>query len=811
MSAPSDRALASGVALPDAPAVLGLLAGYLATDLGRSELDRLRFHRDPAELAALHARLAEAQLWRLRRGAFAFARLEADPAPLLARAAAGLEAAELLRLRAYLEAASALRDHLLAADDEASEAAAAEPAAWPALAGLAASIPACLSLRQSLQRALLPSGELADDASPELARLRRQRLRQRQAIESVLERQMRTLAADGVLQDELVTVRNERFVLPVRAEQRRRAAGIVHGASSSGQTLFVEPLETVELNNENIRLRDAELAEVQRILAALSAAVSEAAPGIAAGARACAVLELEAAKAAFAHDFAALPAEFTSGTGAVLELCDARHPVLVATLRAQSPPRPVVPLSLRLDEARLLVVSGPNTGGKTVVLKTVGIAVWMAHCGLPVCAAAARLPVCHAIWADIGDVQSLEQSLSTFSSHLLHIRQVLEAADASSLVLLDELGTATNAAEGAALAVEIAAALLARRAWTLISTHHDALKAWAAGHPDTVLNGSVAVDAETLAPTYQFRLGVPGASAGLAMAERLGLPRELVAAARARLGAAERDAALYLESLQRQLAAAEDRLAELSARETEVARREREIAAHDRAHLQRRLDQLRAELDRRLASFTARQEAAWHDALAAVQADATAAQKKKLALAAARLKRETAEVFQTEVASALRGESGESPAAAPSRPPQPGDRVRLRAGSQPARVLRALENGRFEIEAGRLRMQVTAADIAAVLESAPAPGGAIHLPAAPLVRELNLIGLRADEAADQLDRFLDQAILAGADQVRIVHGAGFGVLRRTVADLLRAHPQVAGFEHPPQNQGGQGVTLANLK
>lgn len=795
MSAPSDAAIAPGVAIPDAPAVLDLVAGFLATPLGHAELSRLRFHRDPDELNALHLRLQQAIAWRASRGGFGFGSLDLDPLPLLDRAATGLEGMELVHLRAALEAAASLRENLCADGGE---------ELWPALAALAASIPPSLELRQRLQRALLPTGELSDDASPALARLRRQRVRQRQAIEQALARHMRTLSADGALQDELITVRNERFVLPVRAEQRRRAPGVLHGASSSGQTVFVEPLETVELNNENIRLRDDEQAEIARILAELSAAVAAEAAHLVLGFAAWGVLELEAAKAAFAREYSARPVAFSPDA---LELIQARHPVLVASLRG-NPAHAVVPLSLALGASgpRLLVVSGPNTGGKTVVLKTVGIAIWMAQCGLPVCAATARLPVCHAVWADIGDVQSLQQNLSTFSSHLVQIRDLLAAADANSLVLLDELGTATNAAEGAALAVEVAEALVQRRAWTLISTHHDALKAWASSHPDTVLNGSVALDPDTLAPTYQFRPGVPGISAGLAMAERLGLPAALVAAARARLSAGERESGEYLARLQQNLAEAEERLAALQQREAGLERREREIASHDRAHLERQAAHLRGELERRLAGFLSSQEEAWKRELQEWQTGATAAQKKKLAVAVARRKRESAEAFERDVASGL----GARPASAPLPNPQPGDRVQLRGSRQVARVLRRLPDDGLEIEAGSLRLQVARADIAAVLPAA-ASAASVSTPEVPLVREVNLIGMRMEEATDHLDRFLDQAILAGADQIRIVHGAGFGVLRRAVADFLRAHPQVASFSHPPQNQGGQGVTVASLK
>ncbi|MGH9481324.1 MAG: endonuclease MutS2 [Terriglobales bacterium] len=800
MTAASDPALAAGAAVPDCAAVLELVGAYLATELGRAELSRLRFHRDAGELSRLQRRLAEAQLWLERRGGFSFASLF-DPGELLRRArltGAALEAMELLAVRDFLDACAALRENLLAADERDAA------ASWPELGALAAVLPAPAELRRRLHATLLPTGELDDQASPELARLRRRRAQQRQEIEAAMAQQLRRLGGEGVLQEELVTIRNQRFVLPVRAEQRRRAPGVVHGASSSGQTLFLEPLETIELNNEHIRLLEEEAEEVRRILAELTALVAAEAESIRVGAEACGELELEQAKARFGAAYDAHPAQF----GEALDLADARHPLLVATLR-QQPGLAVVPLSLRLFQHRLLIVSGPNTGGKTVVLKTVGMAAWMAQCGLPVCAQRASLPIFAAIWADVGDVQSIERSLSTFSSHLLHIREILAVAGPDSLIVLDELGTATNAAEGAALAVEIAAWLLRCRAWTLITTHHDALKAWAAERPDTVINGSVAVDPVTLAPSYRFRMGVPGVSAGLDMAERLGLPPELVAGARSRLAQSEREAGEYLQRLQHALAQAEDQQAALNRREADVAGRERAIAAHDRTYVQKQIAALRAELDRRLASFSAAAEKKWQAAWQELEGEITAAQKRKLTLAATRLQREIAADFAAQVGAGLGAEA--APAAGPPPRPQPGQRVKLRSLTQVARVLRRLESDdAYEVEAGALRLRVPAGDIAAIVPDAAAPGHGVRA-AAPVARELNLIGMRAEEAVERLDKFLDQAILAEAVQVRIVHGSGFGVLRKAVAEALRAHPQIASFSHPPQNQGGQGVTVAEFK
>ena len=799
----TDAALAEGVAAPDSPAVLALVAAFLASPLGRAELGRLRFHRDPAELERLQRRWSEARTWLERRGGFGFGGLT-DPEELAQRArasAAGLEGVELARIAGFLEAAAKLRERLLAPD----EAAAGGRELWPELAELADDLPELAGLRRALRAALRPDGELDDNASPELARLRRQRARQRQALEELMAEQMRKLSGEGVLQEDLITMRNQRYVLPVRAELRRRAAGLVQGASSSGQTVFVEPMEAVELNNEQVRLQDAEAAEARRILQELSQQVAAAGGELAMAAKLCGAIELEAAKARFAQAYGGVRAEFTSEP-ATLALREACHPLLLAA-RREHPERTVVPLTLELERQRILVVSGPNTGGKTVVLKTVAVAAWMGQCGLPVCAQAARLPVFTAIHADIGDVQSIQRSLSTFSSHLLRIREVLAAADDASLILLDELGTATNAAEGAALATEVAAWLLERRAWTLISTHHDALKAWAAGHADGVRNGSVALDAETLAPTYQFRMGVPGISAGLEMAQRLGLPTAIVAGARQRLGAGEREAAQYLQKLQEQLAAADAKLADAERREHAVAARERAAAAHDRAYLEKQMTALRHDMERRVAALAGAAEKQWRRELEALGADFTAAQKKKAVLAEARMKREREEMVREALPEL-------QPPAEPGavRAPAAGEWVRLRDSRTPAQVVRRVAGDLYEVAAGALRLQVAAGEIAEILpgrDSKPRPA-ALDASVAAIV-ELNLIGLRADEARERLERFLDRAILQEAAQVRIVHGAGFGVLRKTVSEELRQHPAVAKFYHPPQNQGGQGVTIAELK
>jgi len=395
-----------------------------------------------------------------------------------------------------------------------------------------------------------PDGTLDDKASPELARIRREIERQRRSIQESLRGYLRRLAEGGTVQEELVTIRGERFVIPVKVEQKRRVQGVVHGASSSGQTVFVEPLETIELNNELVRLLEEELAEIHRILLEMTQRIGAQSEEILAAVDVLGELELQFAKARFAEDYncagVELSGEQLSGeqhepcgdsrprlsgaSGTRLLLHNARHPLLEHNLKPKG--IAVVPVTVELEGTRRqLIITGPNTGGKTVTLKTVGLLALMAQSGLPVPADRAELPVFDAVLADIGDYQSIEQNLSTFSAHVTNIDFISRTATAQSLVLLDELGSATDPEEGAALAVAIASHFAGIGCLTVISTHHTSLKVYAANTPG-VVNASVGFDEATLQPTYELKVGVPGASAGINIARRLGLNPAIIDSAR---------------------------------------------------------------------------------------------------------------------------------------------------------------------------------------------------------------------------------------------------------------------------------------
>ena len=445
---------------------------------------------------------------------------------------------------------------------------------------LSESIPDFTDFLRSFRNKIQPDGTLEDRASPELARIRREIEKQRRAIQESLRGYLRRLAEGGAVQDELVTIRGERFVIPVKIEQKRRVQGVVHGASSSGQTVFVEPLETIEQNNELVRLLDEEQAEIHRILLEMTRRIGEQAAAILASAEVLSELELQFAKARFAEDYNCVAVQLSrsaesqqdpcgdsrprlpalseaegSASEARLLLHNARHPLLERNLKLKG--AAVVPVTVELEgDRRQLVITGPNTGGKTVTLKTVGLLALMAQSGIPVPADRAEMPVFDAVLADIGDYQSIEQNLSTFSAHVTNIDFISRTATAESLVLLDELGSATDPEEGAALAVAIAGYFGRIGCMTVISTHHTSLKVYGANTPG-VINASVGFNETTLQPTYELKMGVPGASAGINIAQRLGLNPAIIEAARARLGTQARDVGEFLDKLHASLRDAE--------------------------------------------------------------------------------------------------------------------------------------------------------------------------------------------------------------------------------------------------------------
>ena len=540
----------------------------------------------------------------------------------------------------------------------------------PGLSELSAALTTSLRpLAESIERTIQPDGSLADNASPELNRIRREQERQQRVIEESLRAALRKLTGEGATQEDLITIRGERFVIPVRAELKRRVTGVIHGASSSGQTVYVEPLETIEQNNELVRLIEEEQAEIHRIFVALTRQVAGYAHSLVEGARVLALVDSLLARARFARDFDCVAPTFGAE---LLSIEGGRHPLLEKRLRATG--GTIVPLDLELTaEERQLIISGPNTGGKTVALKTTALLAMMAQAGIPVPAATANFPVFTAFLADIGDAQSIEAALSTFSAHITNLDRLSRLADARSLVLLDELGSATDPEEGAALAVAVAAYFLAAGAWTLISTHHTSLKVYAANTPG-VRNAAAGVDEKTLVPNYQFHLGVPGASAGIQTAERLGLNAAIIAAARERLGSQQADIARFLDKLHNELAQLEV--------ERKAAREQQYALNQERKKLEREGDvEVRnrmRELEGKLASLMKEFEYQMRENVRAVE-DRVAQQKlsKEAERRIQRLRREFQESFnQTVVAHRTGADQGDANAQPHVlRHIAPGDRV----------------------------------------------------------------------------------------------------------------------------------------
>ena len=514
-----------------------LLRGYASSPLGQGRIVTLAPSTDPGWIETQQQLTTEIREFRRVGGRFDFSGL-LDIAALVDKSritGAALETTE-------------IRDVVLVVDRAAEwrEIALKPPAAmkvdWSVVAALSAGIVDFTEFLRAFRNKILPDGTLDDHASPQLARIRREIEKQKRVIQESLRGYLRRLAEGGAVQDELVTIRGERFVIPVKVEQKRRVQGVVHGASSSGQTVFVEPLETIEQNNELVRLLDEEQAEIHRILLEMTRRISEHADTILAAADTLAEMELQFAKARFAEDYncvaAVLSGEGRRGRPSSDEpgliLHNARHPLLERNLKAKG--GQVVPTTVELEgERRELVITGPNTGGKTVALKTVGLLALMAQCGIPVPADRAGFPVFDAVLADIGDYQSIEQNLSTFSAHVTNIDFISRTATPRSLVVLDELGAATDPEEGAALAVAIAEHFRRTGCMCVISTHHTSLKVYGANTPG-VVNAAVGFDEATLQPTYELRIGVPGASAGINIAQRLGLNPAIIESARSRLG-----------------------------------------------------------------------------------------------------------------------------------------------------------------------------------------------------------------------------------------------------------------------------------
>jgi DNA mismatch repair protein MutS2 len=724
-----------------------------------------------------------------------------DVRPLTERAAKGarLQPLDLLQVLDMLVAARTLRRAFLRLPDVDSR--------FPHLASFAEHLIEIPNLEADIGRAIGPRGDVLDTASPDLGRIRREV----RVAQSRLTERLNSLVSGGkyssALQDSIVTMRDGRYVVPVRADARGQVPGVVHDTSASGQTLFVEPLEIVELNNKWREKQIEEQHEINRILDQLSSKTGDHADALNSSVEAAAAFDLAMAKArlAFAmranrpHVWQGGPASENGHPRQRISLRRARHPLL--------DPATVVPIDVDLGENfRVLLITGPNTGGKTVALKTIGLLTLMAQTGLFIPANDSSIvSVFPAVFVDIGDEQSIAQSLSTFSGHIRTVIGMLREVGSNDLVLLDELGAGTDPQEGSALARAIVARLLEAGPLVVATTHYPEVKAFAFATPG-VENASVEFDVATLAPTYRLMIGVPGRSNAIAIAGRLGMPQEILEQAQAMLDPDELRVDALLQDIRRRREEAEAALERA---------RERDAAAK----------RLREQARRELREAEEARRSAREDALAEAEAELAEARETMKRLQrdrdALNLSREHLEERRREVDRAsehLRTFRRERPAPPPAlqskKPISVGDRVNILSLGQEGVVL-SVSDDSADVQLGSLKTRQPLSGLERIGRARSEPEGRqVVIAAAPpptVNLELDLRGYRAAEIEAMLDRYLEDAYRAGMPFVRIIHGKGTGALRKVVRDFLSAHPAVAKYESAPANQGGDGATVALLR
>ena len=776
---------------------------------GKRVIEALEMNANRVQLESAFALIREAREWLRLGRELGFGAL-ADPETWMARLEApgvGLEAKEFLDAGSLLETAAWLRQQFREDADK-----------FPLLATRAASLDDFRDLQAAIRRCVLPNGEISDDASSALRRIRATIQQTRDSIQKTLRQILRSRQAESG--EDYVTLRNDRFVIPVRSENRRNVPGVVHAASGTGLTVFVEPFETVETNNQLVQLAEDEAAEIFRILKELTDRLRAMMGPLKSASGTIAELDSVFARARFAGDFDACMPEFAEMTE--LRLDAARHPVLENKLRKEN--RAIVPMSLALGgEERLLVISGPNTGGKTVALKTTGIAALSAQAGIPVAAQRAVLPLFDRVLVDIGDEQSIAADLSTFSAHMLNLKSMLAEATAKSLVLVDEMGTGTAPEEGAALAVALLEEFRKKNCLVLATTHHDRLKTYASKTPG-IVNAAVEFDDVNLRPTYRLMVGVPGGSSGIAIAQRLGLAAEIIENARSLMTPQAHEAAdliAYLHRSRDEL----DRMQKQMAEERHALEMERQKLRSDWVERQKQriadLEKQFVELQKRFEENVASVVAAVRDRELRAQLEKTSRRKLQDVRGAAKEELNAAVVQTISESQQDLGIGLETYDKVSVESLQSGVKVRVRGFSMPV-ILRRMEGSTAEIEAGPLRMKVAVEEITGVegevkgkaaiqppkrenitVSSQSSEGGATG--------EINVIGLTVEQASEKVDKFLDEAALANVLRVRIIHGHGTGALRKGLGEFLRTHPLVENAEFESEERGGRAITVVDLK
>jgi DNA mismatch repair protein MutS2 len=789
-----------------------IVSRYSTCAPGRRATLALVTSQDVATLDAEFVLVREGAAYFRAGSEFGFGSL-ADPEAWLARLVipgSVLVPAELLEVASLMDTTHAVR-----------QAFKGESSKYPRLTEVATALVDFRHLSTAIRRAILPNAEISDDASPQLKRIRESMGQARNKIQKSLEGILRSRGEPAG--EDYVTLRNERFVIPVRTADRRTVPGVVHGASATGQTVFVEPLEAIDLNNRLVQLGEDEIAEIARILEELTQRVRAERGPLESAAEKLAHLDSIFARARFARELDCVMPEFTKGD--LLRLEGARNPVLEATLRPQG--RKAVALSLGLGgEETVMVISGPNTGGKTVALKSVGLAALSAQSGIPVAAERAEMPIFDHVLADIGDEQSIAADLSTFSAHMLNLKSMLEAATERSLILVDEMGTGTAPEEGAALAVALLEEFRTRHALTIATTHHDRLKSYASTTPG-IVNAAMEFDEVNLRPTYRLLVGVPGTSSGIEIARRLGLPTRVVEHARASLSPESREARDLIAYLHR----SRDEMEEIKreARE-ELAQIEVERSALQTEWVGRQKKRI-AELEKsfrdaqkRLEGEVARVTGEIHDRALRAQLEKQCGKQMGKFATEARADTDAAVLETLASSQADLGIGPEAPAkrVAPDQLTA-GLRVVVK-GFKQSLIFRRLDGRMAEVEAGPLRMRVPLADVLGIDGGAKSPKGdassstrpsgvTVHAQQSdePANQEINVIGCTVEEATRRVDKFLDEAALGSLPSIRIIHGHGTGALRRGLAEFLSAHPLVDKVRHEAEDRGGTAITIAELR
>jgi len=778
--------------------IVEAVRGFAATPMGDQRLARLEPSPDPQRVAQLLAATTETAAYVARNGAFPIRAASELPEILGSLAVEGraLEPLRLLALAAFLESMDETRTAI-------RRVASSFPLLDQASGGTASFKGEIAQTRDKIDQ----SGEVVDHASPELRQIRDRLRKQRTRLRGTLESYLRGKDTAKYLQDQVVTERNGRYVLVVKTEHRSSIPGIVHGASTSGASLFLEPLSTVEINNDIVALEEQEAEEVRRILLALTDEFRARPSDVQHTLEAATDLDVRQARALYSQSIDGVEPRLS--TDGAFELQNARHPLL----------KQAVPVTIKIvPPATILLITGPNTGGKTVALKTAGLLALMAQAGLRVPAAdGTRLPVFRSLFADIGDEQSIEASLSTFSAHVTNIASMDRSLAVPSLVLLDEVGSGTDPIEGGALGVAVVDHFRRRGATVIATSHYDALKTYAST-TEGVATAAFGFDAGTFAPTFQLIYGSPGRSLALEIAGRLGLNPEVIAAARQNLTAQEAQLAEHLAKIDRDMRTLEHEhrlavreretleAAEARMRHREDALRQREETFRRRLNeeLESQVRQARREIDEVIAGLKAKTAAIAQEAVrqAVTTGDSGGARSDARAAVDSVVRR-----FLEPVA--------EAPPPAPcAQLPAVGDRV-IVGGFGLEGVVTALHDGAAELDVRGKRMRANVRDLRVVAgRPAPAPRVSVHVDVRPrdaMLADLNVIGCSVDEAIAKAERFLDESLLTDQHIVRFIHGYGTGQLKRALAGFLQQHPLVARFATAPPEQGGGGVTIVELK